>query len=288
MRQNLFILSACGIALSGLFWPAAAENAPIPNFAPDALTGWIAGVPEGKSPTGQDYLPPESGPGPVTNDPAHPFVDDAAARRDGKQPTFRVADLSNPILLPWTREALRKQNERALAERAPLTPKERCWPIGVPGWVLYPVRPVYFLQRPKEVVLLWDEDHMVRHIYLNTEHSAHPKPSWFGESVGHYEGGDTLVVDTIGLNDRTFVDTYLTPHTDKLHVIERYRLADGGQSLEVSVHVEDPGAFAMAWNARQHYRRSATETREQSCAENNASWFGYDVQPIPQSAKPDF
>jgi hypothetical protein len=288
MRQNRFILPVCSLALSGLLWPAAAENAPIPNFAADALTGWIAGVPEGKSPTGQDFLPPESGPGPVTNDPAHPFVDDAAARRDGKQPTFRVADLSNPILLPWTREALRKQNERALAERAPLTPKERCWPIGVPGWVLYPVRPVYFLQRPKEVVLFWDEDHMVRHIYLNTEHSAHPKPSWFGESVGHYEGGDTLVVDTIGLNDRTFVDSYLTPHTDKLHVIERYRLVDGGKSLEVSVHVEDPGAFAMAWNARQHYNRSATEPREQVCAENNSGWFGYDVQPIPQSAKPDF
>jgi hypothetical protein len=149
MRQNRFILPVCSLALSGLLWPAAAENAPIPNFAADAFTGWIAGVPEGKSPTGQDFLPPESGPGPVTNDPAHPFVDDAAARRDGKQPTFRVADLSNPILLPWTREALRKQNERALAERAPLTPKERCWPIGVPGWVLYPVRPVYFLQRPK-------------------------------------------------------------------------------------------------------------------------------------------
>ncbi len=286
MSDNRLLFFACTLAVCGLFWPAAAGS-PIPNFAPDALTGWIAGLPNGKSPTGQDYLPPESGPGPVTNDPEHPFIDDAAARRDGKQPTFRVADLSNPILLPWTREALRKQNQRALAQKAPLTPKERCWPIGVPGWVLYPVRPVYFLQTAREVVMLWDEDHMVRHVYLNAEHSAHPKTSWFGELVGHYEG-DTLVVDTIGLNDRTFVDSYLTPHTDKLHVIERYRLADGGKSLEVSVHVEDPGAFAMPWNARQHYRRSAEAPREQSCAENNASWFGYDVAPIPQAAKPDF
>ena len=65
-------------------------------------------------------------------------------------------------------------------------------------------------------------DHQYRHIYLNVPHSADIKPSWFGESVGHYEG-DTLVVDTIGLNDRTFIDDYLTPHTDKLHVVERFR-----------------------------------------------------------------
>jgi hypothetical protein len=215
-------------------------------------------------------------------------VDDAASRRDGKQPTFRVADLTNPILLPSTREALRKQNALALSGNPIVTPKERCWPIGVPAWVLYPVRPVYFLQMPKEVVLMWDEDHMTRHIYLDQPHSAHPKPSWFGESVGHYEGGDTLVVDTIGLNDRTFVDSYRTPHTDKLHVIERYRLADGGKSLEVSVHVEDPGAFATPWNARQHYRRASESVREQSCAENNSSWFGYNVDPIPQATKPEF
>jgi hypothetical protein len=276
------------ICASAVFAPQAMGQPAIPNFTPDALTGWIAGVPDGKTPTGQDYLPPEGGPGPVTNDPAHPFIDDAAARRDGKQPTFRVADLSNPILLPWTREALRKQNARALAEKAPLTPKERCWPVGVPAWLLYPVRPVYFLQTPKEVVMMWDEDHMVRHVYLDTRHSANPKSSWFGESVGHYEGGDTLVVDTIGLNDRTFVDSYLTPHSDRLHVIERYRLSNSGKSLDVSVHVEDPGAFAMPWNARQHYNRATSEPREQVCAENNSTYFGYDVQPIPQAAKPDF
>jgi hypothetical protein len=57
---------------------------------------------------------------------------------------------------------------------------------------------------------------------------TNPKPSWYGESVGHYEG-DTLVVDTIALNDKTFVDNYRTPHTDKLHVMERWKLTDGGK-----------------------------------------------------------
>jgi hypothetical protein len=276
-------------AASALICPASAQNQGIPDFAPDARTGWLAGVPDGKTPTGQDYLPPEMGPGPVTNDPAHPFVDDAAARRDGTQPTWRIADLNNPILLPWTRDALRKENERVLAGNPPFTPKERCWPIGVPTWVLYPVRPVFFIQRPKEVVMMWDEDHMVRHIWLDAPHSAHPKPSWFGESVGHYEGGDTLVVDTIALNDRTFVDSYRTPHTDKLHVVERYHLTRDGKSLEVSIHVEDPGAFAMPWNARQHYQRSADGPQsERVCAENNSAWFGYQIEPIPQAAKPDF
>src|SRR5204862_2467099 len=85
------------------------------------------------------------------------------------------------------------------------------------------------------------------------KHSANVKPSWHGESIGRYEG-DTLVVDTIGLDDRTFVDGFGTPHTKQLHVIERFRLIDGGKILEANVHVEDPGAFTMPWDAIQRYR----------------------------------
>jgi hypothetical protein len=135
------------------------------------------------------------------------------------------------------------------------TPKERCWPIGVPGFLLYPVTPVYFLQTPEKVVMIWEEDHMARRIYLTDRHSPNVKPSWFGESIGHYENGDTLVVDTIGLNTRTFVDSYRTPHTQRLHVVERFRIVDSGKALEVNVRVEDPGAFTMPWNAMQRYRR---------------------------------
>jgi len=126
-------------------------------------------------------------------------------------------------------------------------------------------------------------------VYLNAQHSPNPKPSWFGESIGHYENGDTLVIDTIGLNDRTFVDSFLTPHTTALHVIERYRIVDGGKALEADVQVEDPGAFTMPWNARQRYRRVTDAPMvEQACAENNAIWFGYDVDPIPEAGRPDF
>jgi hypothetical protein len=66
-----------------------------------------------------------------------------------------------------------------------------------------------------------------------------------------------LVVDTIGLNTKTFVDSFRTPHTEQLHVVERFRIVEGGKALEVNVHVEDPGAFTTPWNAIQRYRRVA-------------------------------
>src|ERR1700688_2584961 len=266
------------ISAAILTWPAAgADNAAVPDFSPDSRTGWIAGDPDGVNPIGQDFLQPPSGPGPVTFDKAHPYLDTVAARRAGVQPTLRVADLSNPILQPWTREELRKVNERALTATVMFTRKERCWPIGVPAFLLYPVFPIYFLQTPNEVVMIWEEDHMARHVYLTDRHSPNVKPSWFGESIGHYESGDTLVVDTVGFTARTFIDSYRTPHTEQLHVVERFRIADGGKALEVDVHVEDPGAFTVPWNARQHYRRvEQGPMREAVCAENNANFFNYD------------
>ena len=278
------------IAAATLSWPAiGAESAAVPNFAPDSRTGWIAGAPDGVNPIGEEFLQPASGPGPIVFDKAHPFVDNRAARKSGGQVTQRVADLSNPILQPWAREELRKVNERALKSIVMFTPKERCWPIGVPGFLLYPVFPVYFLQTPQQVVMIWEEDHMVRHVYLTDKHSPDLKPSWFGESIGHYENGDTLVVDTIGLSTRTFVDSFRTPHTEQLHVVERFRIVEDGKALEVNVHVEDPGAFTTPWNAVQRYRRAEQGPMgEAVCAENNDKFFDYKVDPIPTAHKPDF
>ena len=279
-----------GVVAAALSWPATgAESSAVPNFSPDSRTGWIAGVPDSETPIGDDFLQPASGPGPVTFDRAHPFIDNRVSRRSGKSATNRVADLSNPILQPWVREELRKLNQRALTETMLWTPKERCWPIGVPGFLLYPVTPVYFLQTPKQVVMIWEEDHMFRHIYLNDQHSPNAKPSWFGESIGHYENGDTLVVDTIGLNTKTFVDSYQTPHTEQLHVVERFRIVEDGKALEVTARVEDPGAFTMPWTAVQRYRRAEQGPMvEAVCAENNDKFFNYDIEPIPTAQKPDF
>ena len=281
--------SAAAIACT-LLWPAAAAETPaVPNFGMDSKVGWVAGVPGSMEPIGDDFLPPPSGPGPVTSHPDHPYIDNQYATQKNIQPTFHVADLNSPILRPWAREELRKVNERVLAGEAVYTPKERCWPIGVPGWMLYPVTPVYFLQTPKVVTMIWQEDAMVRRIYMNEQHPAKVVPSWFGHSVGHYENGDTLVIDTVGLNTRTFVDQFRTPHSEQLHVVERYRIIEGGKALEAIATVDDPGAFTSAWRGMQRYRRvEQGPMTENICAENNEGFFERAVDPIPTADKPDF
>jgi len=282
-RQHIgasWIASAAFAYAVALLSPAtAAENEPIPNFAPDSVTGWL-------KPPGDEFLPPASGPGPVRFDPAHPYVSNAVAAQE----TVKIADVTNPILQPWVAEQMRKANDEVLAGKVGFTARSRCWPHGVPGFLLYPVHPIFFIQTPKEVLMTWGQDFQLRRVYLNEPHSANPKPSWYGESVGHYENGDTLVVDTIGMNDRTYVDNYRRPHTTKLHVVERFKLV--GDTLEVNVRVEDPGAFTMPWNAVQRYRRdhrpAEVPLHEMVCAENNGDHFNQGLYPIPQADKADF
>jgi len=258
---------------------AFAAEAAVPNLSPDNLTGWLA--------QDDEFIPPPNGPGPIVSDPAHPYISFYKFPRNPR-PSFRVADLSNPILQPWAREHLRKVNERSLSGQVVAIPKERCWPVGVPAFLLLPATPVYFLQTPKEVLMIWMQNHLVRRVYLDVPHSANVKPSWFGESVGRYDG-DTLVVDTIGLSAKTYVDNYQTPHTEQLHVTERFRMIDEGKTLEVNVRVEDPGAFTTPWNAIQRYRRmDRSPLSEVVCAENNDDHFHHGLEPMPQADKPDF
>jgi hypothetical protein len=282
------ILSSISASLLCASLALAADGAPAPPiFSPAANVGWIS--------YGPDFIPEPTGPQPVTFDPAHPFVENGieynAARSGTKDEninsTFPVADLSNPILLPWAREELRTLNERVLAGRPLYSRQSSCWPMGVPGFLLYVVNPVFFLQTEKEVVMLATSDHMARRIHMNVPHSAAVKPSWYGESVGHYEG-DTLVVDTIGITTKAYIDNYRTPHSDRLRVVERFQMIEGGKILEVKIHVEDPGAFTTPWDASQRYVRSdKAPLSEIVCAENNANYFGVEIDPTPQAEKPD-
>jgi hypothetical protein len=280
-----FCVLACWVCGAGL-WPAAAliaaEQPFKPRFAPDVATAWQVAHPDG-----DDYIAPASGPKPITYDPAHPFV--PTDPNSTQQPTYRVADLNNPILKPWAKEQMRKANEEVLAGKVPYVPRERCWPAGVPAFVLEPPFNItVFIETPKEILFVHQQDQQFRHIYMNVPHSKNPKPSWTGESVGHYEG-DELVVDTIGFNEKTFVDNYRTPHTAQMHVIERFKLIEGGKVLEDRITVEDPGAFNMAWTGVQRWNRANRGPLEEiSCAENNESFYDYDVKPIPQAVKPDF
>jgi hypothetical protein len=259
--------------------PALAAEAPkVPDFSANNVA-WDGGG-------DNDFTAPKSGPGPVRSDPAHPYVSNFVAVRTGQQPNWRIADLTNPILKPWVVEALRKQNAESGA-RAMWTRESRCWPTGVPAMLLNPIL-LFFVQTPTRVVIIQEADHRVRHVYLDQPHTADPKPSWYGESVGHYEGGDTLVVDTIGLNDKSFVDSYRTPHTTQMHVVERFKLLDDGKALEVNVAVDDPGAFNMPWSATKRWKRSHGPLAEEACAENNDVYFTYDIEPMPHADKPDF
>jgi hypothetical protein len=127
-------------------------------------------------------------------------------------------------------------------------------------------------------------DSQVRRVYLDVPHSANPKPSWYGESVGHYDG-DTLVIDTIGLNPKTYVDNYRTPHTEKLHVIERWRIVDDGKAMEATVTADDPDTYYRPWSGTRRYRRVNQQYVEDICAENNQHLFDY---KIPIANKADF
>jgi hypothetical protein len=261
-------LSAPGVAWAGFVAPKA------PDYAIARLFN--------------DFAGPATGLGPVSDGPAHPYANNEVAREMKIPPSYRVADLDNAAgknLMPWVREALRKQNELILQERNGETREARCWETGVPAFHLNPGL-MHIIQTPKEVVLFLVG--RARHIWLDVPHSADPKPSWYGESVGHYEGNDTLVVDTVGLSTKTFVDSYLTPHTDRLHVVERYKLTDGGKMMEVQIAVDDLGAFTTPWSAIQRFRRVPREWTEDICAENNFDFLQYDVVPLPHADKPDF
>ena len=272
----VFVLLLC---VSFLFGPAAAQTA-IPNFAPDPDTSWIP-----DRPTGDEFLPPPSGPGPVQSPADHPYVPNGQGRQ-----TYRIADVTNPILMPWVADRLKTHNDDVRAGKVPFNAKERCWPPGVPAFQVFRrVELVYFLQTPKEVLIIHEGDNQVRHVYLNVAHSSNLKPSWYGESVGRYEG-DELVVDTIGQNDKTLIDNYGTPHTDKLHVVERFKMLDSGKTLQVLITVDDPGAFTMPWSAIQRFSRVQNRGAlfGEPCAENNFNYFGYDLMPLPQDDTPDF
>jgi hypothetical protein len=237
-----------------------------------------------------DYANPATGVGPVTDGLAHPYVNNEVAREMKRAPTYRVADLDNAAgknLMPWVREALTKQNALALQGRNGETREARCWEVGVPAFHLNP-GVMHIIQTPKEVALFLVG--RVRHIWMNVPHSANLKPSWYGESVGRYEG-DTLVVDTIGFNDKTFVDSYWTPHTDKLHVVERFRLIDGGNTLEVAFTVEDPGAFYQPWSGTRNRHRVVNQNSglpEFGCSEANDDYYNIGLEPVPVAEKRAF
>lgn len=221
---------------------------------------------------GRAFGPPASGPGPIM---VIPNEDD-----------IRAGDYTNPILRPHAAEAVRAYGDALHAGGITLPAWSLCLPSGVPQ-ILGLADPMQILQDPNHVVLMNRGDSQVRRIYLNAQRPADIEPSWYGYSVGHYEGTDTLVVDTIGQNDRAMVDRFGTPRSESIRVVERYTISPDRSELRVEFMVEDPETFASPWSANVIYREATEPFVEQICAENN-KYPGGGLFPIPEDLTPDF
>jgi hypothetical protein len=313
-RQNVLLLvmsAAAGVTPSwgqtvALPPSASAQiSAPFPDFS---------GLWSHPSLTG--FEPPLSGPGPVLN---------KSRLRGGPQNgrgNFNelVGDFSNPILKPEAAEAVKKHGEISLAGVAYPTPSNQCWPGGVP-YIFWNFA-MQMLQQQDKITIIYYFDNEFRQVRMNQPHPARVAPSWYGDSVGHYEG-DTLVVDTVAIKIGPFamIDMYGTPHSPGLHVVERYRLldyeatkaaaardekenfqipppgpADGlavdrdykGNGLQLEFTVEDEGVFTTPWSATITYRRALGEWGEFMCAENTREYYAGKDTAVPTATKPDF
>ena len=273
------VVAALGIASLAFASPASAQGK-IPDLASSTFA-WLS--------AGADWRDPPAGMrGPIRHDPDHAYH----GNLDGPgQVTVRIGNWKDPVLKPWAAAQMKASNDEVLSgkRQVPFAAQARCYPGGVPGQLLYPAEPFYFIQTPKVVYMIWQRDHMVRRIYLTDKHSENIKPSWFGESIGRYENDGTLVIDTIGLQTKnSYIDNFRTPHTEKLHVTERIKLVDNGNRMEAFVKVDDPDTFNEPLYLIQRWRKVPNPLVETVCAENNEDHFNQGLFPIPRATKPDF
>ena len=131
-----------------------------------------------------------------------------------------------------------------------------CEPPMVPHIYLWPIKH-RFIQTPEAVYILHELGPFYRVVWLNGKHPEDPDPQWWGHSIGWYENGDTLVVDTIGFTNKTWLDQMGHPHTEQLHLTERYKRVDAS-TLELDMVIDDPGACTKPWNAHRNFTLSKT------------------------------
>jgi hypothetical protein len=145
----------------------------------------------------------------------------------------------------------------------------KCQPPGVPRIFLQPF-PMQIVQTPTQVILLFEYDHTVRHIYIDgRKHPDDPTPSYMGHSIGHWEGNDTLVVDTVGFNDKTWLDRAGHAHSDQLHVIERFKRTDR-DTIQIDITMEDAKALTKPWQVQAYYTlKPDWDIQELVCVDNN-------------------
>jgi hypothetical protein len=145
---------------------------------------------------------------------------------------------------PWSAAVYKERVEDNGKDR----PSGRCWPHSVTDFDAH-MMPKKVIQTPGLLVMLFESYHSFRQIFTDGRPLPENRdPAWFGYSVGKWEG-DTLVVDTVGINDKTWLDDGGHPHSDALHVIERFRRPDFGH-MEVQVTIDDPKAYTKPWTVK--------------------------------------
>jgi len=273
-----------------------------PASVPDFSGVW-------RHPSLPGFEPLAKGPRPVTN----------TKRRESDGASdwnMLVGDHTNPSLKPQAAAAAKTYGEVALSGITPPTPATQCWPMPVP-YIFGSFNMQMVQQKDRVTILYGNPDHEIRRVRMNQPHAAVVTPSWYGDSVGRYEG-DTLIIDTVGVRtDRPYamVDAYGTPYTKSLHIVERYRLLDydaakeglerdrkenfrlaqgdidrdyRGKHLQLEFTVEDEGTFTMPWTATITYGRGSEAWDEQVCAENPREQYSDKEYDVPKAARPDF
>jgi hypothetical protein len=188
-------------------------------------------------------------------------------------------------MTPWAAEKFKEVhppfgiNETFEAINDPV--QKYCDPPGVSRIYFYPWQ-FTFIQAPDVVYILYEFSRVWRSVAMNRDHPKDPDITWLGDSIGRYEG-DTLVVDTIGFNDKTWLDHVGHPHSDALHVVERFRLVDQ-DTLELTVTVSDPKAYTKSLTNSKTFSRSISPMGETICSASEMESFQKEI--IDPTTKP--
>lgn len=184
-------------------------------------------------------------------------------------------------MTPWAKqryEAARPSEGPRMVPTAQLNdPFYVCLPPGVPRIYLHPFA-MEIVQTPKEVIQLFEYDHLVRHIYTDGRGHGDPDPTWMGDSIGHWEG-TTFVVDSIGFNDKTWIDRVGHPHSDKEHVIERFHRVDA-KTMQMDMTLEDPVAYTKPIIKQFIFRQQPTWKIQEHICVDNADFLEFDKREV--------
>ena len=221
--------------------------------------------------------------------PSPPSLAQAGKAADGHDLTgiwnalrgpYDVASFSkgDPPMTPWGEEQFKKakpsQGPRGVALDQTTDRVYQCFPPGMP-YIYLQLFPMQIVQTPTEVIELFEYDHTVRHIFIDGR--THPRdvtPTYNGDSIGHWEG-NTLVVDTIGLNGKLWLDRVGHPDSDQMHIVERIQRIDE-KTLQVDFTFDDPKSYTKPWTAQMRFRLHPDWSIIEDVCEDNRAFDNFE------------